>query len=294
MRYGFSAWGGVVGTLLACAHSALATPSPESAAACNPPSGWETVAEAAEGRVLFVGEIHGNAETPDAFARYVCAAAAQGGSTLVLLELPPHHEPAMREAMASDDPRAALLTGLGTHWKTQDGRGSGAMLDMMGDLMSLAKSNTQISIEPFSLFLLKEFPTPEETMAWAASLSADEIQEQSEAGMAQEIIRRSAGYDRTIVLVGNVHAYLASRENSGVPSAAMRVPGALSLRVVHDGGESWIHGAEEAGIHSFPALNPHGEPVNTIGLSARYDPHFSGFLSVGSISASPPALPEAP
>jgi hypothetical protein len=261
---------------------------------CNPPSRWETVAEAAEGRVLFVGEVHGNTETPAAFARYVCAAASRAGSTLVLLELPPHHAPAIREAMASDDPRTALLSGLEAHWKTRDGRGSVAMLDMMGRLMSLAKTNPELSIEPFSLFLLKEFTTPEETMAWAASLSADQIQEQSEAGMAQEIRRRSAGYDRTIVLVGNVHAYLAVRENSSVPSAAMRVPGALSLRVVHDGGESWIHGKEKAGIHSLTALNPNAEPTNAMGLSARYAPHFSGFLSVGPISASPPALPETP
>ena len=258
----------------------------------NPPSGWETVAEAAEGRVLFVGEVHGNTETPAAFARYVCAAASRAGRTLVLLELPPHHAPALRAAMASDDPRTALLSGLEAHWKTRDGRGSEAMLDMMARLMRLAKTNPQLSIEPFSLFLLKEFPTPEDTMAWVSTLSPDEIQEQSEAGMAQEIVRRSAGYDRTIVLVGNVHAYLASRENSGVPSAAMRVPGAMSLRVVHDGGESWIHGENRAGVHSLKAFNPYAEPANAIGLSERYEPHFNGFLSVGLISASPPALPE--
>lgn len=274
------------------ALAANATPAPDKPG-CNPPSGWETVAEAAEGRVLFVGEIHGNIETPDAFARYVCAATALGGKTLVLLELPSHYAPAFSAAMAADDPRTALILELEAHWKTRDGRGSVAMLDMMARLMSLARSTPDLNIEPFSLFLLKEFPTPEETMAWAASLSPDEIQEQSEAGMAQEIRRLSAGYDRTIVLVGNVHAYLAIREASSVPSAAMRVPGALSMRVVHDGGESWIHGAEGPGIHSFQPLNPYAEPANTIGLSEHYGPHFSGFLSVGSISASPPALPEA-
>ena len=294
MGYRFAAWVGVVGALLSCAHPALATPSPETTAACNPPSGWEAVAEAAEGRVLFVGEIHGNAETPDAFARYVCAAAAQGGSTLVLLELPPHHEPAMREATASDDPRAALLTGLETHWKTQDGRGSGAMLDMMSDLMSLAKTNTQLSIEPFSLFLLKEFPTPEETMEWVANLSADEMQEQGEAGMAKEILRRSVGYDRTIVLVGNVHAAQVSLSGGDVASAAMRVPGAISLNVVHDGGDSWVHGNSEAGAQTVSPLNPQDEPADTMALSNAYNPHFHGFLSVGTISASPPALSGTP
>lgn len=294
MRYGFSAWVAVVGALLSCAHPALATPALESAASCNAPSGWETVAEAAEGRVLFIGEVHGNTETPEAFARYVCAAAAQGGSTLVLLELPPHHEPAMREAMASDDPRAALLTGLGTHWKTQDGRGSGAMLDMMADLMSLAKTNTQLSIEPFSLFLLKEFPTPEETMEWVANLSADEMQEQGEAGMAQEILRRSVGYDRTIVLAGNVHAAQVSISGGGVASAAMRIPGTISVDVVHDGGDSWIHRDSEGGIQSFSPRNPRKEPADTMALSSAYNPHFHGFLSVGTISASPPALSDVP
>jgi hypothetical protein len=293
MPQSFTGWIAAVCCQLVLAQAAVAAPSPQEQY-CNPPSGWETVAEAAEGRVLFVGEIHGNTETPDAFARYVCAAAAQGGSTLVLLELPPHLEPAMQDAMVSDDPRTALLAGLEAHWKTRDGRGSVAMLDMMARLMSLAKTNPQLSIEPFSLFLLKEFPTPEETMAWAASLSPEEIQEQSEAGMAQEIHRRSAGYDRTIVLVGNVHAYLAMREASSVPSAAMRVPGALSLRVVHDGGESWIHGTGKSGVHSFTAANPYAEPTNAIGQSERYEPYFSGFLSVGPISASPPALPETP
>lgn len=291
MSQRFAGWIAAVCCQLLLAQVAIAAPS-QHEQDCNPPSGWETVAKAAEGRVLFVGEIHGNTETPDAFDRYVCAAAAQGGSTLVLLELPPHHASAMQDAMASDDPRTALLAGLEPHWKTRDGRGSVAMLDMMTRLMLLAKTNPELSVEPFSLFLLKEFPTPEETMAWAASLSPSEIQEQSEAGMAQEIRRRSAGYDRTIVLVGNVHAYQASQEKSGVPSAAMRVPGALSLRVVHDGGESWIHGKEKYGVHSLTPLNPYSEPANAIGMSERYEPYFSGFLSVGPISASPPALPE--
>lgn len=286
-------WISTICCALLLSQGVNAAPPPEKVD-CNPPSGWEVVAEATEGRVLFVGEIHGNTETPDAFARYVCAAASRAGRTLVLLELSPHHAPAIREAMASDDPQAALLSGLEAHWKTRDGRGSEAMLDMMARLMRLAKTNPQLSIEPFSLFLLKEFPTPEETMAWAASLSPDEIQEQSEAGMAQEILRRSAGYDRTIILVGNVHAYLASRENSSVHSAAMRVPDAVSLRVVHDGGKSWIHSAEGPGIHSFQPLNPCAEPANMIGLSEHYKPHFSGFISVGPISASPPALRETP
>lgn len=266
----------------------------EPAGSCTPPDGWEAVADAAESRVLFVGEIHGTKETPEAFANYVCAVAGRGGRTLVLLELPPRYEEAMNQAIISENPRAALISGMSAHWQAQDGRGSKAMLDMMTRLMDLAQSGQQIAIEPFALFLLKEFPTPEETMAWAASLSPDEIQEQSEAGMAQEIRRLSAGYDRTIVLVGNVHAYLAIREASSVPSAAMRVPGALALRVVNDGGESWIHGAEGPGIHSFQPLNPYAEPANTIGLSQHYGPHFSGFLSVGSMNASPPALPEAP
>lgn len=294
MRYGFSAWVAVVGALLSWAHPALAAPSLERSAACNAPSGWEAVAEAAEGRVLFVGEIHGNTETPDAFARYVCAAAAQGGSTLVLLELPPHHEPAMREAMASDDPHDALLSGLESHWKTRDGRGSRAMLDMMARLMSLGKGNPQLSVEPFSLFLLKEFQTPEETMQWVANLSADEMQEQGEAGMAQEILRRSVGYDRTIVLAGNVHAAQISVSGGGVASAAMRVPGAISVDVVHDGGDSWVHGNSEGGIQSFSPRNPREEPADTMALSSAYNPLFHGFLSVGTISASPPALSGVP
>lgn len=293
MRQSLAGWMAVIFCQLVLAQAAIAAPSPH-LPDCDPPSGWETVAEAAEGRILFVGEIHGNAETPNAFVRYVCAVASRPGSTLVLLELPPNHEPAMQDAMASDKPRAALLAGLEAHWKTRDGRGSLAMLDMMARLMSHAKTNPELKIEPFSLFLLKEFPTPEETMAWAASLSPSEIQEQSEAGMAQEILRRSAGYDRTIVLVGNVHAYLAIRENSSVPSAAMRVPGAISLRVVHDGGNSWIHGKEMAGIHPLTPMNPFDEPANAIGLRPLYGPQFSGFLSVGPISASPPALLETP
>lgn len=290
MRYGLSV--SLISIWLSLAGTGAAYSEPTDS--CTPPDGWETVADAAEGRILFVGETHGTKETPEAFANYTCAVAARGGRTLVLLELPPQYEEAMNQAMISENPRATLISGMSAHWQTQDGRGSEAMLDMMTRLMELAQSGQQIAIEPFSLFLLKEFPTPEETMAWVSTLSPEEIQERSEAGMAQEILARSADYDRTIVLVGNIHAYLALRGNPPVPSAAMRIPGALSIKVVDDGGEAWVRIAGTSGVHSSANQNPFDEPAGSIGIDQKYAPHFTGFLSVGPISASPPALSGAP
>lgn len=280
-----SAWLSLVP--LAAAHT---DPAPS----CNPPIGWEAVAEAGEGRVLFIGEVHGTRETPEAFASYVCAATAKGGRTLVLVEVSSRYAQAMAQAAVSEDPRAALLSDMQAHWQTQDGRGSVAMLDMMARIMVMAQSGQDISVEPFSLFLLKEFPTPEETMTWVSALTPAEIQEQTEAGMAKEILARSAGFDRTIVLVGNVHAYLDFGDEPMPPSAAMRVPGAISLRVADEGGDAWVQMNGTAGVRDYPRRNPYNKPAGTMGLDEKYEPHFNGYLSVGAISASPPALLETP
>lgn len=260
---------------------------------CNAPAGWEDVADAAEGRVLFIGEIHGNAETPAAFERYVCAAASRGGSTLVLLEYPVTNAAAMEAAATAEDTRAALLSAMTLHWQTTDGRGSAAMLEMTARLLSRSAADEQFSVQPMANFLLKEFPTPEETMAWVMQLTPSQLQEQGEAGMAQEILRRSAGFDRTIILVGNVHASRTEIEIDGtdIKPAAMRIPDALSIKTVHEGGTSWVSLAgKDPGTQDFPASNTSGQPVDTMGFNDEGLPHFDGYLSLGPITASPPAI----
>ncbi len=272
-------------------HSAMAENAPSSSAECGAPAGWEDVADAAEGRVLFFGEIHGNAETPDAFARYVCAASSRGGRTLVLLEWPNAYEPALEQAAVSNDPRSALLSGMARQWESTDGRGSAAMLDMAARILTMAQANENLSVQPATNFPLKKFPTPEETQAWVNQLTPAEIQEIGEAGMASEVLRRSAGYDRTIFLVGNLHAALEPVEGMPVEPAAMRTPDAMSIRVIHSGGTSWVNTvANGPGIQTYEPSSEADLPANTMGLSDLFAPHFDGFLSLGPITASPPAM----
>lgn len=112
--------------------------------ACNAPSGWEAIAERAEGRTLFFGETHGTNESPDVFYRYVCAASAQPGRTVVALEINSALEDGLARAFAADDQREALQQELESHWKLDDGRGSSAMFELVLRLNELREAGRDL------------------------------------------------------------------------------------------------------------------------------------------------------
>ena len=262
---------------------------------CGAPTGWEQVAAAAEHKALIFGEVHGTNEIPDAFARYVCASSAQGGKTLVLLEYPTTYAEAISEASDAADPHAVLVDRMQPHWSSKDGRGSAAMLGMVETLIALRQSGRDLTIRPMGKLVgWPEGASPEERAEWIALQSPTRIQQMIEDGMAEEVLAGAADFDRTIVLVGSIHARKTTFEKlPGVRHMAMLVPDAISLQPVYDGGSTWniVDGA--AGKRDAYNTNAAGEPANSVGLKSDYLPAFDGYVSVGTVTASEPALPPA-
>lgn len=267
---------------------------------CGAPAGWQTVRAAAENKVLIFGETHGTNEMPDALTRYVCAVTAQGGRTLVLLEIDTAYADAFSEASDAADPHAVLLNRMPKHWSRFDGRGSLSMLDMLERLISLRQGGRDLTIMPMDQ--MTDWPegmSPEELSAWMSEQPPTTTQQMRDSGMAEKILSESEGFDRTIVLVGNVHARQAELEVlPGVKLMAMLIPESISLIGIHDGGTGWSSKDGVTGnANEMHQLNLIGAPANTLALSPEPlpaypgdTPAYDGYFSVGRITASPPAL----
>lgn len=284
--------------LTACAHQQPAE-RPPVIELCGAPDGWANVAEAAEHKVLIFGEAHGTNEIPDAFARYVCAASARNGRTLVLLEIDVSHEGALQSASDASDPRTVLTEAMQKHWMSKDGRGSEAMLDMMVNLIRLRQAGRDLDIRPMDVITgWPETETPEERSAWLARQPRTAIQQMRDAGMAEKIRVESEGFDRTIVLVGNVHARKEELQAlPGVDLMAMLIPDAISLLVLDDGGTAWNWTENGPGINERSPSNREHRAPNSMALTTEKlpvypgdQPNFDGYVSVGPITASEPAI----
>ncbi|MEZ5985059.1 MAG: hypothetical protein R3B94_03810 [Hyphomonas sp.] len=298
MKWSAAALAGL--SISACASQPEAT-SADMAAECGAPAGWESIAEASEHKVLIFGESHGTNEMPDAFARYVCAASAQGGKTLVLLEIDTSYEDTFSEASDAADPHAVLVTEMPKYWSSTDGRGSVAMLDMVERLITLRQAGRDVTIGPMDQMTgWPDMKSPEELSVWLASQPPTKAQQMRDAGMAEKIRAESEGFDRTIVLVGNVHAREAElKVLPGVQLMAMLVPDAISLFGIYDGGTSWSNRDGLTGsVSEMYRLNLIGAPADAMALTPErlpaYPgdvPAYDGYFSVGMLSASEPVLP---
>ena len=277
--------------LAACAAAPEA-----SADRCAPPTGWEAVADAAEGGFLVVGEMHGTNEVPAAFAQYVCAVSARDGRTLVGLEIGEAYAEALAAATTSDAPEALLRDAMDEVWRSTDGRGSEAMLAMMVDIAAMGG----VDMLAFSRFAdLEALGMPmdasqEEKLAWLQSLPLHVTQQGREEAMAAVLNEAAPGYDRVIVLVGNIHAGKTRFDFlEGADNMAMLLDGkVVALDNRFDGGEAWnAQGgsgkANEAGTWLDGV--PEGADAPMMRLTAEVGPRYDGVLYVGSITASPPA-----
>lgn len=291
---------GAASILMAACASHPATGPVELASNCGAPEGWEQVAGAAEGKVLIFGETHGTNEMPDAFVRYVCAASAHDGETLVLLELDTSYAGALSEASVATDPHAVLVGRMQKHWSGTDGRGSAAMLDMVERLIALRQGGRDLTIRPMQQMIgWPEADSTEELAAWYALQPRTKTQQMGEDGMAEVIRTESGDYARTIVLVGGVHARQAELEfMPGVQLMAMLVPNAITLRIIDDGGTAWTNQGDSIGVNEQFSSNRDGLPANAMALGPgrlpAYPgdaPAYDGYVSVGTVSASLPAIP---
>ncbi len=140
-------------------------------------------------RYVIVGERHGTNEIPLLFSDLVCAAASKG-PVVVGLEIQTDQQKSLDQFMASGGDQAAQDALLAhDHWRSQDGRASKAMFQLLENLRRLRYEGRQI----FARALMPSANSPEARefamgMAWKQSLQ---------------------GYDKNaklLMLVGSVHA----------------------------------------------------------------------------------------
>ena len=122
--------------------AALALAAASAVGPCPVPPGAEALWQPSI-RYLLIGEIHGTAETPAAFADLVCAAARSGRPVTVAVEYSSDDQPVVDAFLASNGDakaRAALLTLPIWHDTWQDGRSSTAFLALFERLRVLKQA----------------------------------------------------------------------------------------------------------------------------------------------------------
>lgn len=256
---------------LLAAAGLLATPP-----ACAPVDGVEALWRE-DLRFVAVGEMHGTAEAPAAFADLVCLALEKGPVT-VALEYPAAMQPTFDAFMAEPDAdaaRAILLAYPHGPFRYHDGRGSEAMMAMFQRFRALHQAGADLKL----LASVPDSPRVEGFTQSHAEL--DRAQLWSAAA-------RATPERRMMIFVGSIHAGKARRVGSaiGLPAAAhFRPEEVLSLYVASDGGEAW-NCRDECGPHAITSLGL-GDRRGVV-IAPEADGAFDGYLAVGPATASPP------
>ena len=228
-------------------------------------------------RFVAIGEMHGTAEAPSAFAELVCEALERGPVTIAL-EYPVQMQSVLDAFMAEPDEARArefLLAYEHGPFRHHDGRGSEAMMAMLqrfralhqagGDLRLIASVPDSPRVAGFT----QSHAELDRAQLWSASA-------------------RAAPDRRMMILVGSVHAEKARREGSplGLPAAAhFRSEEILSLFVAQQGGEAW-NCREDCGVNPVPAAEPSDR--RGVVIAPEADGTFDGYLALGPVTASPP------
>lgn len=229
-------------------------------------------------RFVAIGELHGTAEAPSAFADLICLAVERGPVT-VALEYPVQMQPVFDSFMAEPDEAAArrlILAYEHGPFRYHDGRGSEAMMAMLQRFRTLHQAGGDLR-------LLAAVPDSPRVAGFTQShAELDRAQLWSAAA-------RAAPGRRMMIFVGSVHAEKTRRVGSplGLPAAAhFRPEEVLSLFVAQQGGEAWNCGAE-CGVNTVPDADPADR--RGVVLSPEADGTFDGYLALGPSTASPPA-----
>jgi hypothetical protein len=243
------------------------------------------------GTILFFGELHGTTEAPALFADVACWALRRGASLCVGLEMP-HRETAATEAyLASagrEEDREKLLAGPFWQRDYQDGRSSEAMADLIEELRRLKAAGQPVEVTLFD-----------------SNETADSGQERDRE-MAKRLTEAAESHPSDVVLVlsGNLHARLkqGNEVDPDYQSLGYLVQQSLPDRTIlaldfrSAGGSAWICLSAEAEDCQALELRGQGEEgERRLTLFEHPDQKgFDGSYFVGAMSASPPAVPQAP
>ena len=273
-----------------CAHTADG-PRPESLN-CDPYAGTAELLDRAEGHVIFLGEMHGTNESPEALQQLACAALERGEAVRIGLEANWPQGAPLNEALREPFDEGAVFQAAPIMWTTPDGRGSGAILELLKHVAAWRADGLDVSVFAFDA-------VQEEWTATENSFSP------RDAAMARHVDRQTEGFEGVVlVLAGGFHAQKALfdyADGTFTPMASLiRARPALSLKMLHSGGEAWVNAAieEDDGsiVESVGPLsmsrngNPEG-PQRAFTLKSLPPQDFDGVYFTGPITASAPAFP---
>ncbi|WP_226637215.1 hypothetical protein [Brevundimonas poindexterae] len=248
---------------------------------CDAPVGTSMLLDT-DARIIVIGELHGTAEVPAAFAEMVCE-AAQRGPVTVALELPQGMQPEMDAFLAAEDDAAALLALEGTPFLDPtmiDGRTSLAMVAMLNRIRALRAEGLDVTIHLFQP---------------SSGRPAGFVQSWYELDMAKALSEGiyARPEARVLALVGNLHASKTAIDDMphvGLPAFAhFRPAEVFSLQVMWQGGEAWTCNPE-CGSHAYPSA--HDASARGVILEPDDEGAYDGLLAVGPTTASPPVQAE--
>lgn len=253
------------------------------ATACAPPPNADQLWADEAIRFVFVGEIHGTAEAPAAFAELVCSRSAVK-PVVVALEMPDAMQPDLDAWFASDGGRKARATLLAhDYWGVghADGRSSAAFLGLLERLHALKAAGRDITVRGYQ---------PSERRPGGFDQSYYEID------MARLLVDAAASRPDASVLVlgGRAHAAKTPSPRHGFLFAAghLNPRHVRSVRVAQQGGSAWGCFGEtraDCGAGEFEAAETSAPGVV---LERVGDGAFDGLIALGPWTPSPPALAE--
>ncbi|MFY1828040.1 hypothetical protein ACN47A_19115 [Myxococcus fulvus] len=251
------------------------------------------------GLTVLIGEQLGTREAPTSVGDLMCEASQAGHAVTLALTLPDKEQARVDAYLASAGKPSDQDALLGGHfWRKvqQDGRGSRAMMDLLDRARALKAQGRAISV-----------------VAMDTDMSQGKARD---AHMAGKVLKPRAArpQDVFLVLAGNAHTRLADADwnDDFVPLSRHVVekhPDVKVLEVGYAQGRRWgcdveLNGditCNVMGITPGPVVEIRPQtPVGVRMLPKVHSEGFHGFLDVGALSASLPAIalrghePEAP
>lgn len=231
-------------------------------------------------RWVIVGEMHGTAETPAAFANLVCLASATGRPVTVGIEYSADWQPAIDAYLASDggpSARAALVSLPIFQNEFQDGRASVAFLNMLDELRRMKQAGQIVAVKAFDI---------------GASTPQDQTRDAAMALAWGTIPLANNGI--LLALVGNIHAMRRARVRPGgtiITAASLLPPGrTVTLNVVGNGGKAW--NCQQEGCGEYASGRPR-DAATEILFSDDRDTPWSATYELGEpTTASKPSAAE--
>lgn len=277
--------------LAACTHTQEA--SRRERLSCNSYAGTSELLDLADNRVIFLGEMHGTNESPEALQQLACAALERGKPVRIGLEANWPQGVLLDAALTEPFDERAVFRAAPIMWTTLDGRGSAAILGLLRQVAAWRADGFDVSVFAFDA----------EREEWA---TGDNSYSPRDATMARHVDRQTEGFDGAVlVLTGSFHAQKQPfdyADGTFTPMASLiTARDVLSLEMLHAGGEAWVNAAIEnedgtivdsVGPLKMDRTAPPGSVSRTIVMKPSKPGDFDGAYITGPITASAPAFPK--